>query len=130
MSGVTTCLRFPGHLNSDLRKLVVKMVPFPRPHCFMVGFAPLTSRGANSFRAVTVPELTEQMFGPNNMMVATDFCNGHYLTCSAYFRGKVYRSAEQATLNDLAIAVRRGACSEATRTLDCVRQCFLHTGGW
>ena len=82
MSGVTTCLRFPGQLNSDLRKLAVNMVPFPRLHFFMVGFAPLTSRGANSFRAVTVPELTQQMFDPKNMMAASDFRNGRYLTCS------------------------------------------------
>lgn len=27
MSGVTTCLRFPGQLNADLRKLAVNMVP-------------------------------------------------------------------------------------------------------
>ncbi|MCJ1394039.1 Tubulin beta chain (Beta tubulin) [Xylographa bjoerkii] len=89
MSGVTTCLRFPGQLNSDLRKLAVNMVPFPRLHFFMVGFAPLTSRGANSFRAVTVPELTQQMFDPKNMMAASDFRNGRYLTCSAIFRGKL-----------------------------------------
>ena len=30
MSGVTTCLRFPGQLNADLRKIGVNMVPFPR----------------------------------------------------------------------------------------------------
>lgn len=30
MSGITTCLRFPGQLNADLRKLAVNMVPFPR----------------------------------------------------------------------------------------------------
>ena len=30
MSGLTTCLRFPGQLNADLRKLAVNMVPFPR----------------------------------------------------------------------------------------------------
>ncbi|KAK4089171.1 hypothetical protein Purlil1_6604 [Purpureocillium lilacinum] len=89
MSGVTTCLRFPGQLNSDLRKLAVNMVPFPRLHFFMVGFAPLTSRGAHSFRAVSVPELTQQMFDPKNMMAASDFRNGRYLTCSAIFRGKV-----------------------------------------
>jgi tubulin beta len=83
MSGVTTCLRFPGQLNSDLRKLAVNMVPFPRLHFFMVGFAPLTSRGASSFRAVTVPELTQQMYDPKNMMAAADFRNGRYLTCSA-----------------------------------------------
>ncbi|VVD02438.1 unnamed protein product, partial [Leptidea sinapis] len=48
MSGVTTCLRFPGQLNADLRKLAVNMVPFPRLHFFMPGFAPLTSRGSNT----------------------------------------------------------------------------------
>ena len=78
MSGVTTCLRFPGQLNSD-----GNLVPFPRLHSFMVGFAPLTSRGAHSFRAVSVPELTQQMYDPKNMMAATDFRNGRYLTCSA-----------------------------------------------
>ena len=83
MSGVTAGLRFPGQLNSDLRKLAVNMVPFPRLHFFSVGFAPLTGRGASSFRAISVPELTQQMFDPKNMMVASDFRNGRYLTCSA-----------------------------------------------
>merc|ERR1712013_564075 len=40
ISGVTCCLRFPGQLNSDLRKLAVNLVPFPRLHFFMTGFAP------------------------------------------------------------------------------------------
>lgn len=55
MSGVTTCLRFPGQLNADLRKLAVNMVPFPRLHFFMPGFAPLVSRNAQNYRALTVP---------------------------------------------------------------------------
>eukprot|EP00757_Euglenozoa_sp_SAG-D1_P013851 gene13850-21373_t len=29
----------------------------------MIGFAPLTSRGSQQYRALTVPELTQQMFG-------------------------------------------------------------------
>ena len=96
MSGVTCCLRFPGQLNSDLRKLAVNLIPFPRlvsthntrtrtaaksqrpridadvvfgcscvsvsQHFFMIGFAPLTSRGSQQYRALTVPELTQQMF--------------------------------------------------------------------
>merc|ERR1712077_6209 len=66
MSGVTTCLRFPGQLNADLRKLAVNMVPFPRLHFFMPGFAPLTARGSQQYRALTVPELTQQMFGIQN----------------------------------------------------------------
>ncbi|VEL34941.1 unnamed protein product [Protopolystoma xenopodis] len=89
MSGVTTCLRFPGQLNADLRKLAVNMVPFPRLHFFMPGFAPLTSRGSQSFYSLTVPELTQQMFDAKNMMTACDPRHGRYLTVAAMFRGKV-----------------------------------------
>ena len=89
MSGVTTCLRFPGQLNSDLRKLAVNMVPFPRLHFFMVGYAPLTASGSQQYRAVSVPELTQQMFDAKNMMAACDPRHGRYLTVAAYFRGKV-----------------------------------------
>jgi len=32
----------------------------------MVGFAPLTSRGSQQYRALTVPELTQQMVGRSN----------------------------------------------------------------
>ncbi|XP_023709546.1 tubulin beta chain isoform X2 [Cryptotermes secundus] len=89
MSGVTTCLRFPGQLNADLRKLAVNMVPFPRLHFFMPGFAPLTSRGCQQYRALTVPELTRQIFDAKNMMAACDPRNGRYLTVAAIFRGRM-----------------------------------------
>jgi hypothetical protein len=89
MSGVTCCLRFPGQLNSDLRKLAVNLVPFPRLHFFMMGFAPLTSRGSQQYRALTVPELTQQMFDAKNMMQAADPRHGRYLTASALFRGRM-----------------------------------------
>jgi len=89
MSGVTCCLRFPGQLNSDLRKLATNLIPFPRLHFFMIGFAPLTSRGSQVYRNVTVPELTQQMFDPRNMMCASDPRNGRYLTAVAMFRGRM-----------------------------------------
>jgi tubulin beta len=108
MSGVTACLRFPGklffeieknifynlnkfqgQLNADLRKLAVNMVPFPRLHFFMPGFAPLTSRGSQQYRALTVPELTQQMFDAKNMMAACDPRHGRYLTCAVVFRGRM-----------------------------------------
>ncbi|WZZ27252.1 hypothetical protein YC2023_010653 [Brassica napus] len=89
MSGVTCCLRFPGQLNSDLRKLAVNLIPFPRLHFFMVGFAPLTSRGSQQYRSFTVPELTQQMWDSKNMMCAADPRHGRYLTASAMFRGKM-----------------------------------------
>ncbi|XP_030780358.1 tubulin beta-8 chain-like isoform X10 [Rhinopithecus roxellana] len=87
MSRVTTCLCFPGQLNADLRKLAVNMVPFPRLHFFLPGFAPLTSRGSQQYRALTVAELTQQMFNARNMMAACDPRHGRYLTAAAIFRG-------------------------------------------
>ncbi|VBB34820.1 unnamed protein product, partial [Acanthocheilonema viteae] len=87
MSGVTTCLRFPGQLNADLRKLAVNMVPFPRLHFFIPGFAPLFARGAAAYRAVTVGELTQQVFDAKNMMAACDPRHGRYLTVAVMFRG-------------------------------------------
>jgi len=89
MSGVTTCLRFPGQLNCDLRKIAVNLIPFPRLHFFMTGFAPLTSRGSQQYRALTVPELTQQMFDAKNMMCAADPRHGRYLTAAALFRGRM-----------------------------------------
>merc|ERR1712007_248664 len=89
LSGVTCCLRFPGQLNSDLRKLAVNLVPFPRLHFFMMGFAPLTSRGSQQYRALTVPELTQQVFDAKNMMCAADPRHGRYLTAAALFCGRM-----------------------------------------
>jgi tubulin beta len=89
MSGVTTCFRFPGQLNADLRKLAVNMVPFPRLHFFMPGFAPLTSQGTKQYRSLSVHELVQQMFDAKNMMVAADPRHGRYLTVANIFRGKL-----------------------------------------
>merc|ERR1712072_1576704 len=54
-----------------------------------MGFSPLTSRGSQQYRALTVPELTQQMFDAKNMMCAADPRHGRYLTASAVFRGRM-----------------------------------------
>jgi tubulin beta len=89
LSGITCSIRFPGQLNCDLRKLGTNMVPFPRLHFFLNGFAPLTSRGSQQYRALTVPELTQQMFDAKNMMCAADPRHGRYLTAAGLFRGRM-----------------------------------------
>jgi len=89
ITGTTCSLRFPGQLNCDLRKLAVNMVPFPRLHFFLVGFAPLTSVNAEKYRVLTVPELTAQAFDAKNMMCAADPRHGRYLTCAMMFRGEM-----------------------------------------
>ncbi|XP_014786384.1 tubulin beta-1 chain [Octopus bimaculoides] len=89
MSGMTTCFRFPGQLNADLRKLGVNMIPFPRLHFFIPGFAPLTARSIQPYRAMTVPELSQQMFDAKNMMVAANPLDGRYLCAACIFRGRL-----------------------------------------
>lgn len=89
MGGVTTCLRFPGQLNADLRKLATNMVPFPRLHFFIPGFSPLTARGDTAYRVMSVQELTLQMFDPKNMMTACNPRQGKYLTAATIFRGRL-----------------------------------------
>ncbi|XP_072870248.1 tubulin beta-8 chain-like isoform X7 [Chlorocebus sabaeus] len=84
-----SCDCLQGQLNADLRKLAVNMVPFPRLHFFMPGFAPLTSQGSQQYRALTVAELTQQMFDARNMMAACDPRHGRYLTVAAIFRGRM-----------------------------------------
>jgi len=85
--GTTCSLRFPGQLNCDLRKLAVNMVPFPRLHFFLVGYAPITSKTSEDYRVLTVQELTAQAFDAKNMMCAADPRHGRYLTCAMMFRG-------------------------------------------
>ena len=88
MTGISASLRFPGQLNSDMRKLAVNLVPFPRLHFFMTGFSPLTSRGSQQYNANTVPALAAQIFDARNMMCAADPRHGRYLTAAALFRGR------------------------------------------
>lgn len=89
MSGVTTCLRFPGQLNADLRKLCVNMVPFHRLHFFLVGFAPLIPEGTEKYQSYSLSELCTQMFDSRNMMAHTDLNKGKHLSVAAIFRGPV-----------------------------------------
>lgn len=88
MSGITTPLRFPGQLNSDLRKLATNLIPFPRLHFLTASYAPLGAANATAFRKLSVPDLTQQLFDPAHQMAATDLRSGKFLTSAAFFRGK------------------------------------------
>uniref|UniRef100_A0A672I3F4 Tubulin beta chain n=1 Tax=Salarias fasciatus TaxID=181472 RepID=A0A672I3F4_SALFA len=48
-----------------------------------------TLRGSQQYRALTVPELTQQVFDAKNMMAACDPRHGRYLTVAAVFRGRM-----------------------------------------
>ncbi|KAL7676176.1 hypothetical protein ACOME3_002432 [Neoechinorhynchus agilis] len=100
LAGATTCLRFPGQLNADLRKLATNMIPFPNLHFFIPGFAPLQSRGNQPYARTTVPELIRQCFDPRNMMAACDPRNGKYLTAACILRGRMStREVDEQVMN-------------------------------
>ena len=63
------------------------MVPLPRLHFYMTGFAPLTGRGDEIYRPYSVAEITNQMFEAKNMMCAADPKLGRYIASTAMFRG-------------------------------------------
>ncbi|OAD57077.1 Tubulin beta chain [Eufriesea mexicana] len=89
MSGITTSFRFPGQLNTDLRKLLVNLVPFPRLHFFVPAYAPLMSRSSAPYTVISIPELTQQLFHANSMFVYYDPRLSKFLTVAAIFRGRV-----------------------------------------
>lgn len=89
MAGVTTCLRYPGQLNGDLRKLAVNLVPFTRLHFFTTSFAPLFAANTRDFHNLSVPELSHQLLNPGNIMAACNPNSGRYLTISTIFRGPI-----------------------------------------
>ncbi|XP_073102986.1 tubulin beta-7 chain-like [Elaeis guineensis] len=75
--------RFPGQLTSDLRKLAVNLIPFPRLHFFMVGCTPSPP---------AAPCSTEPSPSQNSLSrcgCAASPLHDSYLTASAMFRGRL-----------------------------------------
>lgn len=61
--GITCGSRFPGQINSSLRKLAVNLVPFPRLHFLMNYLAPLAPPADNTTKN-NPAELLNRLFSP------------------------------------------------------------------
>lgn len=97
MSGVTCSIRFPAdggdHKNSDLRKLAVNLVPFPRLHFFVVGYAPIHNSKNSS--PISVADLTQEVFDQGSIMTQCDpIHNGRFVSASVMFRGSNISAAQ------------------------------------
>ena len=94
ISGVTCGLRFPGQINSSLRKQAVNLVTFPRVHFFMNSLSPYVNdpKSTNS-----VQQIVSNLFSPSSFMVSADPRQGRYATASITFRGEV--SSREAELS-------------------------------
>lgn len=111
MSGITCCLRFPGWLNADLRKMHTNLVPFKNAHFLITGFAPLTAGASKKYRKTSILDLAQQMISKDNVTVKCDPLNpgdqregilkARFLASSAAFRGECSTAEVDQVLYDL-----------------------------
>eukprot|EP01113_Clastostelium_recurvatum_P047008 TRINITY_DN8322_c0_g1_i1.p1 TRINITY_DN8322_c0_g1~~TRINITY_DN8322_c0_g1_i1.p1 ORF type:complete len:452 (-),score=63.47 TRINITY_DN8322_c0_g1_i1:113-1468(-) len=90
MSVSTATLRLPvGELNSDLRRVGINHIPFPRLHFFLMG---CSSLAGPEERVLTVQEMLYRALHPRSISVACDLFTGKHLAASVAYRGKATAS--------------------------------------
>ena len=89
VSSITASLRFDGSLNVDLTEFQTNLVPYPRIHFPMATYAPVISAEKAFHEQITVSEITNACFEPQNQMVKCDPRHGKYMSCCLLYRGDV-----------------------------------------
>lgn len=92
MSDITSGMRFPAHGRSDLRKISLNLVPFPRVHFMAVATAPLSANRLNNVKETVMPkDLPSQLFDRENMILSKEraLVGGKHMAASCFFRGNI-----------------------------------------
>jgi len=101
ISSMTASLRFDGELNVDLGEFQTNLVPFPRLHFMTTALAPVVDKAKKNHEALTVREITDHVFQPQNMLVKyADFdpVEDKYMAISVNYRGGVKSKEANATV--------------------------------
>lgn len=89
ISSLTTSLRFDGAINVDVTEFQTNLVPYPRIHFMLSSYAPVISAVKAYHEQISIPEITNAVFDPSNMMAKCDPRHGKYMACCLMYRGDV-----------------------------------------
>ncbi len=89
ISCITASLRFDGALNVDLNEFQTNLVPYPRIHYPLATYGPVVSSEKALHESLSIDELTNDCFDPENQMVKCDPRQGKYMAICLLYRGDV-----------------------------------------
>jgi tubulin beta len=88
MTEVTSSIRFPGLMNTSLRKIAVNMVPFPRLHFFVTSLAPGNCPQSDlDYRNLDERGVVAQLWSKKNFLSSSNVHHGSYHAATSIFRG-------------------------------------------
>lgn len=89
VSSLTTSLRFAGALNVDINEFQTNLVPYPRIHFMLAGYAPLVPLAREAHERSSVAEITAAAFQRSAALCECDPREGRFMAACLMFRGDV-----------------------------------------
>eukprot|EP01125_Pyxidicula_operculata_P001473 TRINITY_DN1134_c0_g2_i1.p1 TRINITY_DN1134_c0_g2~~TRINITY_DN1134_c0_g2_i1.p1 ORF type:complete len:390 (+),score=48.84 TRINITY_DN1134_c0_g2_i1:103-1170(+) len=95
MATTTTTIRFPGYMNNDFISMISSLIPTPRLHFLMAGYAPLSliqnnvEKPISNIKKTSVLDIMTRLLQPKNMMVQSSLTSGSYISLLNILQGDV-----------------------------------------